>query len=305
MDTILTTLAHFGRDVLYAVVALATILVVGFPVMDRIMTKGIDLKDALFTKDNQPAGLAFGGMMGLCCFIAWAIVGGEATRPLGVELALTVVELSVTILIFAIVWKVIDVIVAEHNGAGRGINDEVFQQHNWAAACFALAILLGIANGITEVDILGQDPVRDGAVALLVFVCGIGAIALFKYTHLHGRPLLAMYFSEDNPAAGVSLLGYAASANVMLLEVAQRARHEQLSTSDTLAYIAVVASVLIVALAILRRIVVGILGWQLGVHLHHEIFDRSAQTGRYNVGAALMDAFVTLGLTAVLVASLL
>ncbi len=289
----------FSVDLPYVILALALVGTVGFWVVDRIMTRGIDLTHALFTDDNPVAGLEFGGIIFILLFLGFAAIVGPSTGSATSDMLAATGAIVVSLLLFAVMRSVLSGFVKSHNG-GHDLNDEIFRQRNPAAALVSLSLMMCVANGITEENVLGIAPWRDFAIALTVLVLGLHSVILYRFTHLSGQNFMKVMFTDDNSAAGLSLFGFVLSSNIILYAVAKMVRTYALPTPQTLGLLCAVAAMVILALVVVRWVMLKLFQVRF-VSLSYEVNHPTQK----NLGAGFIDCLATLGITFILVGGLI
>jgi hypothetical protein len=120
---------------------------------------------------------------------------------------------------------------------------------------------------------------------------------LYRFTHMGGASFLSEFFKDDNPAAGVSLLGFAFACNYMFVHVANMVRAEGLELLPTIGLLAGVSLALILLLGILRSLFIFMVNVTQSTNMRDEMFEQN------NVGAAFIDAGITVGSAVLLVAT--
>lgn len=288
----------FSVDLPYVILALTLVGTVGFWVVDRVMTRGIDLTHALFMDDNPVAGLEFGGIIFILLFLGFAAIVGPSTESATTDFFAVVGTIVVSLLLFAVMRSTLSGLVKSHNG-GHDLNDEIFRQKNPAAALVSLSLMMCVANGITEENVLGAAPLRDFAIALVVLGFGLLSVVLYRFTHLRGQKFMEVMFTDDNPAAGLSLFGFVLSSNIILYAVAKMVRTYALPTAHTLGLLCAVAAMVILALVVVRFIMLKLFQFRF-VSLSYEVNHPTQK----NLGAGFIDALATLGITFILVGGL-
>ncbi len=283
-------------DLPYLAVAVGLVLLVGFPVMNRVLTPGISLRDALFEKDNPVAGLETGGFLMALLYVSYSAISGPSLASFAHDVGAAALAVVMSIALVVVARTILSKAVAAFNG-GDDLNHEIFTQHNWAAACVSLALMMGVVNGMTEENTLGPAPLEDAAIAVTVMLCALTVVLLYRFTHLRGASFFKEFFADDNPAAGVSLLGFAFAANYMLAGVAESIKAENLSLMEGVVWVAGLSLVLVILLGILRAVFMGAINLTQKTNMHDEIFEQN------NTGAGFMDAALTIGSAILLVAT--
>ena len=183
MELMTGMMNDLGKELPFLLLAIIGVMAIGFPIADKVMTRGSSLAKALFEDDNPAAGLEIGGILLALLFVSYSAISGEALGSFTEDVTTTGLAIILSIVAISIGREVLGVIVKAFNG-GKDLNDEIFNQRNYAAAAVSLAITMAVVNGITEEDTLGATPMRDGLIAFIVMDCGLLAILIYKLTHL-------------------------------------------------------------------------------------------------------------------------
>lgn len=273
----------------YVVLVLILVPTLGFVLMNRVMTRGINLREALFEHDNPVAGFEFGGQLLLLLYAGFCAVMGPTVGSFATDLMVATGWVAGSMVVIAVVRYILGTFVKSHNGSNEDLNHEIFVQRNWAAACYSLALSIGVVSGLTEENMFGATPLRDLVIAATVLVLGLSIGWLFRFTHLRGGNAFHALFTSDNPAAGVSLLGFAIASNVIFVKVAHIVRITENSLITTAGCV-LLYSVILLGLNALCRIA---LEYGLRLMLKIDISDETFI--QKNTGAGFIDAAVTVG----------
>lgn len=293
LSDMLPMLMGFAYDLIYLGLALLLIVMIGFPSIKFMVGRSYNLRIALFEDDNPVAGFEIAGKILMLFYLVHCMVQGESVGGLGQDLLITSAAVAISILGMVLARWMLGVFVDRHN-QGKDLNHEIFRQHNWAAACMSLALDIGIVNGITEEDVLGVDPWRDFGLCLVVMLLGIGVVWLYRFTHMRGRDYMKTFFTDDNPAAGISLLGFALAANLISYTAGGVAKLMELTLLPAVGFTLVFSTVMLLLLVSVRWLLEQILKRMWKHHIPREIFDQQS------VGAGLLDAGIMLGIASVL-----
>ncbi len=296
MDIILDALKF---DFPYLLVAIALVIAVGFPIMNKVLTPGINLRDALFEKDNPVAGLETAGFLLALLYVAYSAITGPSLASFAHDVGAAAVAVVVSIVLVIIARTILSGVVKSFN-KGLDLNDEIFNQKNYAAAAVSIALMMGIVNGMTEENTLGSTPVLDAVIAGTILLSSMCVLVLYRFTHMRGASFMKEFFADDNPAAGVSLIGFAFACNYLLASLAETVRGvENIDMLITVVSIGGFGLVLILVLALIRGLLVLAINLMQKTSMHDEIFEQN------NVGAAFMDAALTVGSAILLAAAFL
>lgn len=282
-------LTTIGLDLAYLLLATVMSVFVGLPAIRLMVGKDIKLGDELFEKDNPVAGFEVAGMLALVFYQTHCMLQGEAAGDtLGTDLAATAIGIVLSVAVMSAVRAALGRFVHGHN-RGQDLNHEIFAQRNWAAACMSLALSIGVVNGITEENVFGPAPVRDGALALTVLCLGLGVVQAYRFTHMRGAHFMRTFFSDDNPAAGVSLLGFAAAANIVSYTAVTIVKAMPWGILPSVAFTVGYATGMLALLVALRYGVESVLKRAWRHDIPDEIFAQK------NVGAGFIDAAIMIG----------
>lgn len=291
MNSLLGILAVFAMDAVYVGLAVLLVSTLGFRMITHVMMRGVNVREALFDHDNPVAGLEVGGMLCMLLYLGHAMIVGESVGSFLQDLVATAIAIVAAMVLMAIVRFTLGVAIKAHNGLD--LNHEIFEQKNWAAACSSLALSMGVVNGITEENILGETPLRDLVLAATVMAMGLSVVWLYSLTHLKGRGFAATFYTDDNPAAGVSLLGFALAANIVFYQVVTMVKAFDGPIDElvgwTVGYSAALLGLLVLCRVLIER------AWRTAtkVDVPDEIL------GQKNVGAGFIEALISVGLAAV------
>jgi len=286
---ILQMFVSLGLDLAYLLLAATMSVLVLLPMIRFAIGKNVRLGDVLFVRDNPVAGLEIGGMLLLVFYQSRCMLQGDAVgNAFASDMIATVIGIAASVAVMAVARAALGRFVHGHN-KGQDLNHEIFEQRNWAAACVSLALCVGVVNGITEEDVLGMTPMRDGAIALTVLALGLGATQLYRITHMRGAHFMRTFFSDDNPAAGVSLLGFAVAANMVTHAAAGVAKAGSWNAAPAVLVTIGYATCMLGLLVLIRYGVEVTLKRVWGHDIADEIFSQK------NVGAGFIDAAVMIG----------
>jgi hypothetical protein len=282
-------LQTIGIDLVYLVLATVLSVFVGLPAIRFMVGKDIRLGHALFGDDNPVAGFEVAGMLLLIFYQTHCMLQGDVVgSTLGSDLLATTVGIVASVALMTLVRAALSTFVRIHT-RGQDLNHEIFVQRNWAAACMSLALCIGVVNGITEEDVFGPNPLRDGAIALTIVVLGLGVTQVYRFTHMRGAHFMGTFFTHDNPAAGVSLLGFAVAANIVSFTAASVVKKMSVDILTSVLYTGAYSTGLLILLVVLRYGVEVILKRAWRHDIPDEIFVQK------NLGAAFIDAAIVVG----------
>jgi len=243
----------------------------------------------LFEHDNPVAGFEFGGQLLLLLYAGFCAVMGPSVGSFATDIMVATGWVAGSMVLIAVVRYVLGTFVKNHNSGGEDLNHEIFVQRNWAAACYSLALSIGVVSGLTEENMFGATPLRDLVIATTLIILGLSIGWLFRFTHLRGRNAFQTMFTHDNPAAGVSLLGFAVASNIIFVKAAHIVRLTESSLIATIGYILLYSLVLLGLNALCR------IGLEYGLHRMLKVDISNETFAQANIGAGFVDAAVTVG----------
>jgi hypothetical protein len=283
----------FLWDMGYLVIAFIIALIVGIPIYDKFMTRGVSLNKALFEEDNPVAGLEVGGIMLAFLYIAYNATAGEPHSNVGVDILAALLAFFVSVILLLTVRGILSSVVKKNND-GKDLNDEIFNQRNPAAAAVSLSLVMCIAVGISKEDFLGETPLEDGLFALTTLTASMLSVFIYRFSHLRGKPFLAEFFHNDNPAAGISLLAYSFGACFIAFHVCDLVVPYNMVLINSIGTIVGFSIGGLFLLMILRHLFLLLLGIITKSDIHDEIYNQK------NVGAGFIDAGITVGISLLL-----
>ncbi|HBP00012.1 MAG: hypothetical protein UU48_C0004G0021 [Candidatus Uhrbacteria bacterium GW2011_GWF2_41_16] len=290
---VLTFFVDLFSSIPYILLVLILVPTIGFLLIDKVMTSGINMRAALFEQDNPVAGFEFGGQILLLIYAGFCAIMGPTVGSFGTDFLVAGGWIIGSMVTITVVRGILGYMVKTHNG-GNDLNHEIFVQRNWAAGCYSLALTIGIVSGLTEEDMFGSAPLRDLAIAATVLGFGLSVGWLFRITHLHGRSAFHAMFTEDNSAAGVSLLGFAVAANIIFAKAADLVRLMENGIGMTIGCVIFYSFFLLALMSLLRT------GMEYGLRLTLKVDITDETFAQKNVGAGFIDASVTIGVALLL-----
>jgi len=287
-----------GCEVLYGTVSLVTGIIFGWFMYDRVLTKGISLRDALFEHDAIAPWTEFmGSFVFPVLFLASRILSQQSPWLLLQDTLSVISSMVLYIAIFSLLRMVVNAVILKYSRIEKGrygeivtLNDEIFQQNNFSASMFSVAMTTVIINlslqfEFTPVTML-DSMYRFIAVLLASFI----AIALYQRFLPHGTGLFQEIFIKNNPACGISFAGYILSWQILL--------HKAFTTPITLYGSLAAAAISLLLLHFLASTAKRTANILLKVDFKDELFTQK------NIGAALGDLGLHVGLS-MLIASLI
>lgn len=286
-------ISEYVRFLVHSTLFTSTIVFIAFGLSwllyDKILTRGINLRDALFEKDNFAAWLEFIGAFILPVFFlsAWGIEG-EIGKDYLTDWLVSAGYAIFYVICFLVLRLFSGTIVKALGGMDKvELNIEVFQQKNAAASLFSITLSIVF---MTIVQFFDYSNIVDS----LFKMCMVTIFSLFAFLLYHvflGKrsTIFKEVFIDNNAAAGASFLGFILAIEYLM------ANSVKLQTVFQIGELALMSAVLLVIFFLLvcsfRWIFVKI----LKIDLFSEVYEQN------NVGAACGEAGLYVGIAMLII----
>lgn len=283
-----------GENLLFGFVITAVGFILGYLLYSTIVLRGVNLKDALFEKDNFAAWIEFvGAFVFPVLFLSSKAVEGAADSNIWLDLASCTVYAAAYVIIFTLLRYLSGLIVGslgrsdEHGGIN--LDDEVYVQHNTAASLFSVSLsiifvsairFLNLAQGFIEVSVYR---------ILILLVFTLAALIVYCLLIRRKTALFKEIFMDNNPAAGLSLAGFVFAVEILLTNAVA------LQVDFDLYALAATSAVWLVLLAVLSMLFKYILTKLIKIDIWKEVYEQN------NIGAALGQCALYAGIALALV----
>lgn len=209
------------NNLLFSFTIVLVSFVLGWILYNKIVTRGICLRDSLFEKDNLAAWVEFiGAFIYPTLYLAAKAIEGSASENLWMDLlictAYTIGYIAVFTVLRLLSSLVVRLIGAEDENGKVHLNKEIYEQKNISAALFSVALSTIFANIVRFADV---DPEFLMVTALRVSTVIILTLAaLIIYIMILGRrtTLFKEVFIDNNIAAGAAFLGFVFAVETIL-----------------------------------------------------------------------------------------
>lgn len=263
-------------------------------IYDKVVTKGINLKEALFEKDNLAAWIEFTGAFVMpVLYISAKALSGSASEHIWYDLAISLTYVVAYVLLFAVLRLCSSLIVRLFNIKDENgfvmLNTEIYSQHNTAAALFSVALSVIFANIASFFDYHPEYIVASLLKISIVLVITLAGIA--GYMAILGRKttLTQEIFKDNNIAAGVEFLGFVFSMQMILSYYINI--EEAISFTDSI-IVTLISILIFVLLSCIYNI---IFARVLKTNLWEEIYQQN------NAGAALGRVALYVGIAYIVI----
>ena len=283
-----------GENLLFGFVVTAVGFILGYLLYSRVVLRKINLKDALFEKDNFAAWIEFvGAFVFPVLFLASKAVEGAADSNIWLDLASCTIYAAAYVVVFTLLRYLSGVVIGSlgrNDEQGRiNLNNEVYVQNNIAASLFSVSLsiifvsairFLNLAQGLLEVSVYR-------ILVLLLFT--LAALVVYCLLIRHKTALFKEIFMDNNPAAGLNLAGFVFAVEILLTNAVS------LQVEFDLFALAATSAVWLVLLAVLSILFKYILTKLIKIDIWKEVYEQN------NVGAALGQCALYAGIALVLV----
>jgi len=283
-----------GSNLLFSFCAIFIGFFLSYFLYDKVVTRDIKLKDALFEKDNFAGWIEFTGAFVLpVLYISAKAMSGTLSDNMWIDLAVSLGYVVSYVFLFTLLRLSSSLIVRllgykDDSGAVR-LNTEIYTQHNTAAALFSIALSVIFANIASFFD-----PHPEYIEASLIKICVILVITLAGiagYMIVLGRKttLTQEIFRDNNSAAAVEFLGFIFALQTILSAYINI--KEAINFTDTI-IVTLISAVIFFILSGLYNV---IFAKVLKIDLWDEIYQQN------NVGAAFGRTALYVGIAYIVI----
>lgn len=283
-----------GENLLFGFVITAMGFIMGYLLYSKVILRKVNLKDALFEKDNFAAWIEFvGAFVFPVLFLSSKAVEGAADSNIWLDLASCMIYSAAYVIIFTLLRYLSGLVIGSlgknDEQGGINLNNEVYVQHNIAASLFSVTLsiifvsairFLNLAQGFIEVSIYR---------ILILLVFTLAALVVYCLLISHKTTLFKEIFVDNNPTAGLNLAGFVFAVEILLTNAIS------LQVDFDLFALAATSAIWLVLLAILSVVFKYILTKFIKVDIWKEIYEQN------NVGAALGQCSLYVGIALVLI----
>jgi Domain of Unknown Function (DUF350). len=247
---------------------------------DKVVTRGIKLKDALFEKDNFSAWLEFTGAFILpILYISARAMAGSSSENMWMDLLISLGYVVIYVILFTVLRLCSSLVVRllnfkDERGAVR-LNDEIYTQNNNAAAIFSIALSVIFVNIVSFFDPHPEYIVASLLKISVVLLITLAAVACYMAVLGRKTTLAQEIFKDNNAAAAIEFLGFVFSIQMILSTYINL--KEAISFTDSL----IVTFISLAVFGVLSAVFNVLFARVLKIDLWDEIYQQN------NAGAAL------------------
>lgn len=283
-----------GENLLFGFVITAVGFILGYLLYSKVVLRHINLKDALFEKDNLAGWIEFvGAFVFPVLFLSSKAVEGGADSNIWFDLANCTIYSAAYVIIFTLLRFLSGAIVGSLGRSDEqgkvSLNSEVYSQHNTAAALFSVSLSIIFVSAIRFLN-LAEGYIAVSLYRILVLlVFTLAALIVFSLLIRSKTSLFKEIFIDNNPAAGLNLAGFVFAVEILLTNAIA------LQVDFKLFDLAATSAIWLVLLAVLSLFFKFILTRLIKVDIWKEINEQN------NIGAALGQCALYIGIALVLV----
>ncbi len=220
-------LSFFVKDLSFSFVILTVGFILGWIIYNNIILRDVCLKDALFTKDNLAVWIEFiGAFVFPVLYLAGYGIKGAASDNIFVDLAVCLgyaIFYTVILTLLRICSKyIVNLINASDNHGKICLNKEICEQKNIGAALFSVSlsvIFINIIKLIDFIDIINGLGLEILLKIMIFLVFMLLALVCYSFVLRRKTTLFKELFIDNNPAAGIGLLGFVFAVQTIIAGV--------------------------------------------------------------------------------------
>jgi hypothetical protein len=246
----------------------------------KIILRKINLKDALFEKDNLAAWIEFlGAFIFPTLYLAAKAIEGPAHENVFMDLLICIGYEVGFIILFTVLRLFSNLAIRQISppdieGKIR-LNNEVYNQKNIAASLFSATLSIISVSIIMFLDFMPEELFASAFKMLNVVVYSLLALIVYEMVLRSKTTLFKEIFVDNNPAAGVALGGFVLAVETILTHIIQY--QLEFDFIDLL----VVSAIGLVVFLVLAYLMKWLFAAILKVDIWNEVYEQN------NMGAAI------------------
>lgn len=283
-----------GGDFLFSLVIAAVAFILGWVLYSGVVLRNINLRDALFEKDNVAAWIEFiGAFVFPVLFLSSKAIEGAADENLWKDLAICTGFAVLYVIVFTLLRLLSGVIVRamkqKDEQGSINLNDEVYTQKNASAALFSVSLSIIFISLVMNLNPMhGNIEVSLYKMAdVLIF----SLVALIVYSLVLNRrtTLFREVFIDNNIAAGAAFAGFVFAIETLLINAIS------LQVEFNFVDLAVTSLIWLVLFGVLSIVFKTCLTRLIKVDIWKEVYEQNS------LGAAIGQCALYIGLANVIV----
>ncbi len=291
-------LSFFLKDISFSFVILTVGFMLGWLIYNHIVLRDVNLKDALFTRDNLAVWIEFiGAFVFPVLYLAGHGIKGSVSDNIFIDLAVclgyTIFYIAILTILRLCSRFMVNFIDASDKHGKICLNKEICEQKNIGAALFSVSLSVIFVNVIKLIDFidiingLGLEILME-IMVFLVFM--LAALTCYSFVLRRRTTLFKELFVDNNAAAGIGLLGFVFAVQTIIAGVMS-----YYSMDFELLTVSVVIAVSLAIFGILSVLFKLIFTGIVKVDIWKEIYEQD------NIGAAIGQVALYVGIAAIIV----
>lgn len=282
------------KNTLFSFSVILLSLLMGWVLYGAFVTRKIQLRDALFEKDNLAAWIEFiGAFIFPVFYLAADAVSGSASENIFIDLGVCLVYVIAYVVLMTVLrlssGLVVKLIGAEDEAGKVNLNNEIYNQKNVSAALFSVSLSIIFASIISQFEVIPAYIFPSVVKMLDVLIYSLLAIIFYLLFVRRTTTLFKEIFIDNNPAAGISLVGFVFAVEMLLINsVTYNPEYNYLDS-------AIVGGICLVIFGVINLIIKAIFSKILKMNMMQEIYEQN------NIGAAIGQMAVYIGIANMLI----
>lgn len=194
--------------------------VLGWILYNHVILRKINLRDSLFEKDNLAGWIEFiGAFVYPTLYLAAKSVEGAASESILMDLLISLGYTAAYIFIFTVLRLMSDRIIGLIGDSGKEqvkLNQEIYEQKNIAASLFSIVLSVIFVNIVKFLDFTPGYFLTSVFRMFNILILTLGAFIVYNLVLRRKSTLFKEIFIDNNPAAGIGLLGYIFASGIIL-----------------------------------------------------------------------------------------
>jgi len=217
-------LSFLGNSLLFNVCIILVGFILGWVMYSKIILRKINLRDALFEKDNLAAWIEFlGAFIFPALYLTAKLIEGAADNNIFIDLAICLAYEVCFIIVFTLLRLFSNVIIRQispPDAEGKiNLNNEIYQQKNIAASLFSISLSIMFVNFLRFIDVMPENISTSLLTVSSVVLYTMISILFFSIVLRKKTTLFKEIFVDNNPAAGVVFAGFMLSIETVIINM--------------------------------------------------------------------------------------
>ena len=287
-------LKFFANDLGFSFVIILLTFVLGWLVYNSVVLRGINLRGALFEKDNLAGWIEFiGAFVFPTLYLAAKAIEGQASPNFAADLMMSALYVVAYVALFTVFRLISGVMVksaAPEDQEGEiSLNNEIYGQKNVSAALFSTALSIIFVSMIRFLN-FGAEQIYISLLQVSnVLIFTLLAFLAYILVLRRKTSLMKEIFNDNNSAAGLGFLGFIFAVELILVNAVT------LQMRFDLFELVVLSKISLIVFGILAVLFKWIFTKIIKVDIWNEVYEEN------NVGAAIGQVAIYVGIATVIV----